>query len=219
MTDDKPRTILSRRKVLKVSGLAATGAAGLSLSGSTAASESTESDQEDSNQSGQKRPFDPENEEEVKEYLKELKESDNPEEEFSSLADEHKKAALSVLELDEVEVTETVTTATAETASPDSISPASYPYEDKRASRRLVGKNSIGDELWEFVHDIYFEYNGAGDVRNIDSDATGETFYPFWFRRNIRGDIDDFGGSFEAFKEGTFEFCATDLGCVQQVNP
>jgi len=112
-----------------------------------------------------------------------------------------------------VKVTETVTTNDG-----DADTQGDLPYQSKTVTRAISGKAAVG-KVWTFTHEVYFEYNGADDVKNISSNSWGNTHFYTWFYKGSTGSSQDKGDSFDSFEQGTFDHCITELGCFEQENP
>lgn len=202
---------ISRRGVLEVAGVGLV--AGLN---SVSAVSATSGDPEKSggkDETNNPAPFDPSNTSEVVQWVQQLNSSSaTPEKRLKALNRAQKEAVLDVTATQRIEVTDT------QASQDGAVGTQSYPYSDKTVTRAVAGYAAVG-KVWQFNHEVYFEYNGANDVRNIDSRAWGNTYYFTWFYRGSDGSARDEGDTFNAFKQGTFENCVTQLGCFQQQNP
>lgn len=89
-----------------------------------------------------------------------------------------------------------------------------YPYQGKHVHRSYTAENNVGQDMYTYEFDLYFEYNGAGDVRRVQSDCSGTTHTWLWYYKSCDTTDRDFGGSFESSAEYHFEQCVTKYGCV-----
>lgn len=208
----------SRRNALQSSGFALTALFGLGT-GTAAANGEDDTGKDGQNGNGSPgkndQPFDPENTGEVISWVQRHLRGpqSDAEEKLRGLTKEQTKAVKRVTAVQRVDTAETVTV-----DSSDVGTQSSYPYESKTVTRQIAGYGAVG-KLWQFNHEVYFEYNGADDVRNINSRAWGDTYDWSWYYKGSGGSSRDEGDSFNAFKQGTFEHCLTKLGCIGQKNP
>lgn len=93
-----------------------------------------------------------------------------------------------------------------------------YPYVEKYLEHSIWQEGVTGAKVWTLEYDVHFEYNGHDDVANIVDYVKAYTDSALWFKRSSDSDISDFGGSFKALGEATFEQCFTQLGCVNSAD-
>ena len=168
--------------------------------------------------------FNPTDDQAIEQFLHDLARNDRPAEIVEHLSEKQRRAVTEGLRVETVGIVEKTTQHSDENNSGSELSvygtdTTSHPYW-KRATITVEGQNYFGMTLWTFSHEAYWEYDRIGSVSNISSIAYGSTHYPYWSYNGITdSNVSDRGSTFQAFQQGSFEYCPYEIQCIQNANP